>query len=704
MGKILVVAEKPSVARDYAKVLDCSRRKDGYIEGDKYIVTWAIGHLITLAEPKDYDEKLKKWSFNNLPILPTSMKLKEVSNTAKQFNIIKGLMNDKNIEHIICGTDSGREGELIFRYIYEHANCSKKVYRLWISSMTDKAIKDGFVKIKDSKEYDNLFYSAKCRSEADWLVGINATRSFTVKYDTLLSIGRVQTPTLALIVKRQEEFENFKPKEYYEFKAEYEGFEGIWFDEEESETKIFKFDKVERLKEKVEGQKGKVKSITKAEKKIAPPLLYDLTELQIDGNKKFGYSAQEVLSIVQNLYEKRKMVTYPRTDSKYLTNDMKEVVKQTLNKLRVEPYKKYIEKIKEVKFSNRIINDSKVTDHHAIIPTNVFPKINSLSEQEFNIYNLIVNRFIEVFYPYYIYKTTKVITEVIGETFISRGKILVQEGFTCISGDRKNNDQILPDLKKGQEVNVISTKYSKKQTKPPKQYTEASLLSAMEHAGRFVEDEEIKEKLKESGLGTPATRASIIERLIHVKYLVRKGKNLIPTQKAKQLISIVPEELKSPETTGKWEKGLTKISKGEMDSLKFMNSIKRYVVYITNYAKTNQCNIMFEDENAHNKRRPKNTLGTCPMCNEGDVLENKKAYYCTNWKKGCKFTIWKNSLEMYGYKIDNNFIMNLLKDKLIKKVEVILPQTKEKCLTTVFLNKKFNLEFKDLVRVHEEKK
>lgn len=698
MSKILVIAEKPSVARDYARVLGCKTKRDGYIEGPNHIVTWALGHLIQLAEPQQYDKKYKSWKYDDLPIKPEKIKLRVSKNTTKQFNIIKKYMMDDDIDSIICGTDSGREGELIFRYIYEHAKCKKPFSRLWISSMTDISIKEGFNTMKPGAEYDNLYYSARCRSHADWLVGINASRAFTIQYGALLSIGRVQTPTLGIIVQRYNEITNFKPKDYYEIDGIFNDFKAIWYDEKEKNSKIFDKSKVDEIIDKVTGKDGEVKSIKKEEKKVPPPLLYDLTELQRDGNKKFGYSAQTVLSIAQSLYEKRKMVTYPRTDSRYLTDDMKGVVKTTLNKLRIEPYNKYIDNITEVKFTKRIINNAKVSDHHAIIPTNVAPNLSSLTKDEFNIYNLIVCRFIEVFYPYYRYQVTEIKINVEDEIFLAKGKVVVEEGWTCISRDKKDKDQIMPKLEKKQVLPLTDTQVNKKQTKPPKQYTEATLLSAMEHAGRFVEDEAIKEKLKESGLGTPATRASIIERLLQVGYIERKGKAVIPTEKGIKLIAVVPEELKSPVTTGKWEKGLFKISNGDMEPVKFMNSIKRYVDFLVNYTKTPNRSVIFQNEYTK-KRKPKNSLGKCPNCDGGLVIKNSKSYYCTNWKQGCKFTIWINALERYGVKIDDATVKKLLKDKQIDGVQATLPQTGEKCTVTIFINDRGLIEMKNLKRV-----
>ncbi|PKM96415.1 MAG: DNA topoisomerase III [Firmicutes bacterium HGW-Firmicutes-1] len=605
MGKQLIIAEKPSVARDIAKVLKCVQKGDGFIEGIDYIITWAIGHLVTLYEPEDYDEKLKKWQYQSLPILPNEIKIKPYEKTVKQLKIINTLVHRKDVDSLICATDSGREGELIFRYIYSYTKCNKAFTRLWISSMTDKAILEGFEKLKDGAAYNALYQSAKCRSEADWLVGINATRAYTTKNNILLSIGRVQTPTLALIVQRQKELDAFVPKDYFEVSANFSDFNGIWFDEKPSETKIFQEEKAIEISDRVKGQEGTVKKVTKSKKKEMPPLLYDLTELQRDGNKNYGYTAQEVLSIAQGLYEKRKLITYPRTDSRYLSDDMKPKVKQTMDQLNIPPYNKAIEPVLakgELKFSKRIIDNSKVTDHHAIIPTDVTPKINSLTKEELNIYQLVVKRFIAVFYDDFLFETTEAIVGVGKDTFVTKGKIITQKGWKSLYiANKDDKEQILPPLQKGDKRTVEDTEVLKKQTSPPKPYTEGTLLSAMENAGRYIEDESLKEHLKESGFGTPATRAGIIERLIQVEYIGRKGKALFPTQKGINLIAIIPEELKSAETTGKWEKALHKISQGEMESEKFMNSIKRFVVYLVKSSEVNKGTVVFEDHKKNYK-------------------------------------------------------------------------------------------------------
>ncbi len=495
--KKLVIAEKPSVARDIARVLKCDKKGDGFLYNDKYVVSWAVGHLVTLCEPEEYDKKYKKWQMETLPIIPEHIKTKAIKNTVPQFNILKKLMLSPKIDSLVCATDSGREGELIFRYIYELAGCTKSFERLWISSMTNKAISDGFANLKNGSEYDNLYTSAKCRSEADWLVGINASRAFTIKYNALLSIGRVQTPTLALIVAKQKEIDSFVVTEYYEVEADFGEYKGVWFNKETNDSKIKTKEDAYNIVKTVKGKQAVVESVTKEEKKMPPPLLYDLTELQRDCNKKFGFSAQKTLDIAQDLYEKRKMITYPRTDSRHLSDDMIPKLKVIISKLNnTQQYNAYASKIMamdKLPISKRIIDNSKISDHHAIIPTEVNINVNALGDDEFKVYDLIARRFMQVFYPYYIYSTTKIITVSEGESFQSTGTTVIDKGWTELNVNaekkKKKEEAVLPNVEKGSEFNVVNAKAAQKKTKPPLPYNEAGLLSAIENAGRFVEDE-----------------------------------------------------------------------------------------------------------------------------------------------------------------------------------------------------------------------
>ena len=712
MGKILVIAEKPSVARDIAKVLKANQKGDGCLIGENYVVSWAVGHLVTLAEPEDYDEKYKKWNFSTLPILPEEMKLKAIQQTRSQLKVLHKWMNSAEIDSLICATDSGREGELIFRYIYNITNCKKPFERLWISSMTEEAIKEGFATLKDGREYDLLYISAKCRSEADWLVGMNATRAYTLRYDALLSIGRVQTPTLALIVNKQKEIDAFVAEDYFEVQADFGGYTGMWIDQEEH-TRIEKEETAKAIVQKVSGKQAVITKVEKEEKKTPPPLLYDLTELQRDCNKKFGFSAKKTLDIAQSLYEKRKMITYPRTDSRYLSDDMKGKVHNTLRRLNeLEEYQPYTQPLSgNISFTKRIIDNSKVTDHHAIIPTDGKLRVDSLMEEEKKVFSLVAARFLAVFYPYYRYETTKVYAMAEQEQFLSKGTVVLEEGWQAVekalvpatATKKKKKDeeeQKLPALTEGEQRKIEKAAVQKKKTKPPTPYTESSLLSAMENAGRFVEDEALKEQMKDSGLGTPATRAAIIERLLTVGYIVRKGKNLIPTEKGMKLIEVVPIEMSSPQTTGKWEKGLSSISKGKMTEERFMASIRRYVQFlIQDAASGRRADVVFPAEQIRGKKRKNNAFGKCPVCGR-DILENTKSFYCAGWKNGCKFSLWKDSLTPYGLTLDGGMVKLLLKSGKTERIPVSLPQTGEKGTAVLILNKEKGgqIEIMDFIR------
>jgi len=597
--KILIIAEKPSVGRDIARVLKCNQKGDGFLHNENYIISWAIGHLATLKEPEEYDPNLKKWKMQDLPIIPQTMGLKALPKTVKQLNLLKKMLNSKEVEQIICATDSGREGELIFRYIYQWASCKKPVKRLWISSLTDAAITEGLAKMKDGTAYDNLFASARCRAEADWLVGMNATRAFTLKHGELLPMGRVQTPTLAILVNRHHEIVAFVPENYWEVKADFKTengaeYQGIFLDStNENQDRVTTEARANDIAEKVKGQQGTITGIETEEKRQLPPQLFDLTELQRECNRKLGFSAQKTLATAQALYETHKMITYPRTDSRYLSKDMEPKLTPVLQ-AAPPPYDTFAQTVLDMPklpLGSRIINDAKVTDHHAIIPTGSKKPLSALSADEKAVYDLIMRNFIAVFHPAYVYDVTTVLTTVVGEVFRARGKMDKQLGWKVIhahdsAGNKDTDDtETLPNLTQGEAVTATDTHVLHKKTQPPKPYTEATLLSAMEHAGRFVDDEALKDALKQSGLGTPATRAAMIEKLISSGYVERKKKSLLPTEKGIRLISIVPPEMRQPETTGKWEKGLSRIAGGELDDGKFMESIRRYVAYLVNEAR-----------------------------------------------------------------------------------------------------------------------
>lgn len=586
MGRILIVAEKSSVGHEIAKLTDCTKKNGGYIVGNKYVVTWARGHLVGLCDPKEYKKDWKKWSYENLPIIPEEIQIKPIE--IDHFNLLKNLMNDPGIDSLICGTDSGREGEFIFRLIYTMAGCKKPFKRLWISSLTDESILNGLNNLKDSSLYDNLYQSALSRAFADWLVGINSTRAFSLKYRGVkLPIGRVQTPTLALIVKKQKEIDSFISKDYWEVKAYYDEFNGQWVNAE-NESRIFDEQTAKSIADKVKGKVGKVDDIKTENIKEQPPLLYDLASLQKDASKKFGLTAQETLDIVQSLYE-RKHVTYPRTDCSYLSEDMVHTIPERLRQISMNmdysQLAKQILELPELPLSKRIVDNTKITDHHAIIPDLVVPR--SLNDDELNVYDLIVRRFIAVFFPDYEYTIKTIKVKVENEIFSSKGKTVNKLGWTeCYKKDNLANDTAdLPEnINIGDDISVLSSKVTKHSTKPPSHYTDGTLISAMENAARQVDDKKVKEALNKCGLGTSATRAAIIEKLIENNYVQRWKGFLKPTQKGMDLIEIVPEELRSAEMTGKWEQALSSIEVGKMDPNVFISCITDFVKDIVNKA------------------------------------------------------------------------------------------------------------------------
>lgn len=651
MGKVLVIAEKPSVGRDIARVLGCREKGDGLLAGGNYIVSWAVGHLAALCNPEDYNPAWKKWSMETLPIMPEQMQLQAVVSGRAQLAVLKKLMRSPEVESLICATDSGREGELIFRYIYQLCGCRKPFRRLWVSSMTDEALREGFASLRPGADYDNLFASARCRSEADWLVGINASRAYTLKYNTLLSIGRVQTPTLAIIVARAQEIAAFVPEEYWELRADFaladgQTYWGVWQDKQ-GKTRLVgpqAAEQAKALQAAVKGRPAQVLQVGREEKSQPPPLLYDLTELQRDCNRRYGYSAQKTLDIAQSLYERRKLLTYPRTDSRYLSDDLAPHLASRVQRLAgLAQFSDLAAPLlgQPLPLSKRIIDNSKISDHHAIIPTEGNLRLEGLTPDELRVFRLVALRFLAVFYPPYRYAVTKVLTQVQteanpqGELFASRGQEVLQAGWQAVyqqlqaweaaetppkktataKKSAKEDDQQLPSLQEGQPAQVLAVKSSRKKTQPPKPYTEAGLLSAMENAGRFVEDEALREQLKENGLGTPATRAAIIERLLKVGYIRRQGKNLLPTEKGERLMEVVPPELKSPETTGKWERGLSAIAGGRMTDEVFMASIRRYVQYLVHDCRTSNRFVRFPEEPRRYKSagstagRPKTAAG-----------------------------------------------------------------------------------------------
>ena len=589
MGMICVLAEKPSVARDIARVLGANTPGKGCLKGSGYVVTWAVGHLVTQVNPEEIDARWKTWRQDTLPMLPENIPLKVIAQSRDQFQCVKTILNAPQVDSVICATDAGREGELIFRRIYQMAGCKKPFRRLWISSMTEEAIQEGFANLREGADYDGLYASALCRSDADWLVGMNGSRAFTLRYDSLLSVGRVQTPTLSILVKRALEIHNFVPENYWEVQADFGGYRGTWIDKD-GKTRIPDEKTAKEIVSAVTGREGEVLEVSTERKRVPPPLLYDLTTLQREANARYGFTAQKTLNLAQALYEKHKLLTYPRTDSRYLSHDMRPKV-QGILKGMPEPLRALVlSPDKAVDPGKRVYDDAKLTDHHAIIPTGRRP--GTLTTDEQKLYEMVARQLIAAFYPDMEYDAMSAVTGVGEHKFLSRGRAVIAQGWQAANPPLRSKpkkgeeEQALPQLQKGQRVPVKSAKAVAKKTTPPSPYTENTLLAAMENAGKFVENEELRRQMKERGLGTPATRAAIIERLIAVDYVRREKKALIPTDKGIRLIAVAPEQLSSPETTGRWEKGLSDIAAGKMDPNRFMQSIRRYCAFLCQYAVT----------------------------------------------------------------------------------------------------------------------
>lgn len=628
MGKSLVLAEKPSVARDIARVLNCNKKGNGYLEGDKYIVTWALGHLVTLADPENYDVKYKTWKLEDLPMLPDRLKLTVIKQTGKQFNAVKSQLMRQDVSDIIIGTDAGREGELVARWILAKAKVNKPVKRLWISSVTDKAIKDGFKNLKPGKAYENLYSSAVARSEADWYIGLNATRALTTKFNAQLNCGRVQTPVVAIIAKREDEINSFKPKTYYGIEAQTDTkLKLTWQDAKTRDIKSFDREKIHGIMKKIDKQNAVVVDIEKKLKKIPAPGLYDLTELQRDANKIFGYSAKETLNIMQKLYEQHKILTYPRTDSRYLSSDIVSTIPDRLKSCGIGEFRALAHKVlsKPIKTSKSFVDDSKVSDHHAIIPTEEMVIMGNLTDKERKIYNLVVKRFIAVLFPSYEYEQLTVHTKIGDETFVARGKTIVAPGWKEVYNnhfeDEETNgemkEQLLPKMEKGDTLNIKYIHETSGQTKPPARFNEATLLSAMENPVKYMAsgDKKLAETLKSTGgLGTVATRADIIDKLFNSFLIEKRGNEIHITSKGKQLLDLVPEELKSPALTAEWEQKLELIAKGQLKKDVFINEMKEYTKEIVSEIKSSDAKY----------RHDNLTTKTCPDCGKRMLEVNGK--------------------------------------------------------------------------------
>ena len=665
--KSLVIAEKPSVARDIARVLKCGRQINGAIEGGAYIVTWGLGHLVELADPEAYDPKYKEWKMEDLPMMPEPFKLEVIRQTTKQYQAVKAQIHRKDVGEIIIATDAGREGELVARLILKKAGSQKPLKRLWISSVTDKAIREGFANLKDGRDYENLYDAAMCRAEADWLVGINATRALTCKYNAQLSCGRVQTPTLAMIAKREEEIRRFVPQPYYGIQAKCAS-PALTLTWQDGETKSFRsFDRarMEQMLKALQGtaagngaaggagaagRTGVVAEIKRTPKKTQAPLLYDLTELQRDANKRFNYSAKETLNIMQRLYENHKVLTYPRTDSRYLSADIVPTLKERLKACGVGPYKLAAGRLVARPLPEKLffVDNSKVSDHHAIIPTEQFVQLDHMTVDERRIYDLVVRRFLAVLYPPYEYEQTNLTVKAGGERFVAHGNIVRSQGWKAAyedgyDGDEEEDQEVkgqrLPDLKTGDVLSRLTFVLTEGKTKPPAHFNEATLLSAMENPAAYMEsgDKEMARTLGETGgLGTVATRADIIEKLFSSFLLEKRGKDILLTSKAKQLLELVPEDLKKPELTADWEMKLSKISKGALKRAVFMSDIRSYSRELIGQIKSGGG--QFRHDNLTNTK--------CPVCGKKMLLvkgKNSEMLVCQDRECGHRETISRTS-------------------------------------------------------------
>ena len=718
----LCIAEKPSVAREIAKILGANTKRNGYLEGNGYYVTWTFGHLCELKEPHEYNKDWKRWAISYLPMIPKKfgIKLKTNSGIAEQFKVIEELIS-KSDEVINCG-DAAQEGELIQRWVLQLAKCDKPIKRLWISSLTEEAMKEGFENLRDGKDFDRLYAAGSMRAIGDWLLGLNATRLYTLKYGNgkdVLSVGRVQTPTLSLIVERQKEIENFTPETYFELKTIYKDTE---FSATKKKFKESEKEKGELLVNELKEKDLEITSFIRKKGKEAPQKLFDLTALQVEGNKKYGFSADETLKYIQGLYEK-KLTTYPRVDTTYLPDDVYPKVKGILEKL--EFYKAMTEPIlkDKIRKSKKVFDNTKITDHHAIIPTGVVP--NNLSLQEKQVYDMVTQRFISVFYPDCIVSNTTVMAKVDKTEFKATGKQILDQGWRILykKDDKKDansdlnsnsdarskastSDAVMPDFVKG-EKGPHKPSLKEKTTTPPKYYTEATLLRAMETAGKQIDSEELRELMKENGIGRPSTRAAIIETLFRRRYITRERKNLLATVTGVQLIETISSDLlKSAELTGIWEKKLRQIEKGEIEIPKFMQELKVMVSEVVESVKNSvfkKIEIIADPNEKDEKTKSKTEIKKrsskveydnenaiiCPKCKNGKMIRGKKAYGCSSWKDGCKFLI---QFEIYGKKLSEKQAFALLTKRKTGKISGFKLNDK-KITAKLYLDEEFRIKF-----------
>ena len=661
--KSLVLAEKPSVGRDIARVLRCNKKTNRYIEGEQYIVTWGLGHLVTLADPEHYDKKYQEWKMEHLPMIPKKMELVVIKQTAKQYQTVKELLYRKDVKEVIIATDAGREGELVARWILEKAGCKKPVKRLWISSVTDKAIKEGFAHLKDGKEYRSLYDAAVSRAYADWFVGINATRALTCKYNAQLSCGRVQTPTLAMIAKREEEIRKFKPEAYYGLTVRACGAQFTWQDKKSKNSRSFDKKKVELIQNRCKGQRLFIESVKKTVKKVYSPALYDLTELQREANQRFGYSAKETLNIMQRLYEHHKVLTYPRTDSRYLSSDVVDTLAERLKSCGIGIYRSYAQAIlkQKMRVTKQIVDDSKVSDHHAIIPTEEYVNLQNMTQEERKIYDLVVRRFFAVLYPPFEYEQTTVIGSIEGEHFITSGKHPLKVGYYEVY-EQVEKEELLPEFKEGQSYEITGFTMTEGKTTPPPYFTEATLLSAMENPVNYIQDHSAKtvKTLKETGgLGTVATRADIIDKLFNTFLMEKKGNEIHITSKAKQLLELVPEDLKQPELTADWEMKLKQIAENKRKKDSFLTEIKEYTKELIQEIKQGEG--VFRHDNMTNKKCPEcgkrllsvsNKNGKLLVCQDRECGYRERLAKMTN----ARCPVCHKRMELWGNKDTQTFI------------------------------------------------
>ncbi len=723
----LFIAEKPSVARDIAKVLGARIKKRSHLEGAGVRVAWCLGHLVKLGEPEKQDPRWKRWDPNLLPMLPRQLTLEAIPRTQAHFKLLSRLMKDPQVGEIINACDAGREGELIFRYLYQLSGCQKPVLRLWISSLTPQAIRRGINNLKPSADYDALHAAARCRAEADWLVGMNATRALSARADGLLSVGRVQTPTLAMIVQREQEIEAFKPEPYWQLFAQLEAQAGRWRAcwvgerrgpqgaergkaEERSQAEDLRGrlpnrERAEALAALLSDAQGQMLKVDHKRQELPPPLLHHLTSLQQLAHRRFGISAADSLKLAQSLYERHKLITYPRTDSRHLTQDLARTLSSRLKVVDLGPYAPIIAELRQrglERLSRRFVDDNKVSDHHAIIPTSHSSRNLKLSTAEGRIYDLIVRRFLAIFHPPAIYARSLLLAEVNGQLLEARGRLLLDPGWERAEPPpKKPQEPPLPPVELGDPLRVLEVEVEEKITRPPPRYTEASLLGAMERAGRKLEDVRLRAAMREGGLGTPATRAATLETLLRRDYIRREAKTLHPQTTGRLLISAMVEELKSPQLTGEWEARLQEIAQSRQPSLPFRRDIRAFVAQTVAALLTGPSirvpgakrrgqrsggrrrtqrsaaqsgkrerrgNAQLSERLSETSRSPKSStrrsksagvLGLpCPLCKEGQIILGQRGWGCGRWREGCNFVLW---FEMDGVQIPLEEAERLLK-------------------------------------------